>query len=156
MVFAGWRWADVNISVKENTIKEVKEETGLQVTADRIIAVRDRNKHNSPVYAYGVCKIFVLCSVLDGNFKDNIETIGIDYFDEENLPELSVEKIRKTRSVCASAPMRKKIGSLCLIDRGKQGKLHPCLRETKIFLPEQNIGQVPQDTAFQAEGGPFL
>lgn len=85
-------WVDVNVSVKENTIKEVKEETGLQVSADRIIAIQDRNKHNSPVYAYGVCKIFVLCSVLGGNFKDNIETIGIDYFDEKNLPELSVEK----------------------------------------------------------------
>lgn len=92
MVFAGRLWVDVNVSVKENTIKEVKEETGLQVSADRIIAIQDRNKHNSPVYAYGVCKIFVLCSVLGGNCKDNIETIGIDYFDEKNLPELSVEK----------------------------------------------------------------
>lgn len=52
--------------------------------------------------------------------------------------------------------MRKKIGSLCLIDRGKQGKLHPCLRDIENFLPEQNIGQVPQDTVVQAEGGPFL
>ena len=27
-------WVDVNVSVKENTIKEVKEEAGLEVTAD--------------------------------------------------------------------------------------------------------------------------
>ncbi len=53
-------WVDVTVSVKENTIKEVKEESGLDVSADRIIAVQDRSKHNSPVYPYGVCKIFVL------------------------------------------------------------------------------------------------
>ncbi len=32
-------WVDVNLSVKQNTIKEVKEEAGLDVIADRIIAV---------------------------------------------------------------------------------------------------------------------
>lgn len=44
-------WADVNVSVKENTIKEVKEEAGLDVSADLVIAVQDREKHNLPVYA---------------------------------------------------------------------------------------------------------
>ena len=42
-------WVDVDVSVKENTIKEVKEEAGLDVTADMVIAVQDREKHNLPV-----------------------------------------------------------------------------------------------------------
>ena len=54
-------WVDVDRSVKENTVKEVREEAGLLVSADRIIAVQDREKHNLPVYAYRICKIFVLC-----------------------------------------------------------------------------------------------
>ena len=33
-------WVDVDLSVKENTIKEVKEEAGLNVTADRIMPFR--------------------------------------------------------------------------------------------------------------------
>lgn len=41
-------WVDVNLSVKENTVKEVKEESGLDVTADRIIAIQDRDRHNLP------------------------------------------------------------------------------------------------------------
>ena len=69
-------WVDVNVSVKENTIKEVKEEAGLDVTADKVIAIQDRSKHNLPVYAYGVCKIFVLCTIIGGAFKENIETTG--------------------------------------------------------------------------------
>lgn len=85
-------WVDVNISVKENTIKEVKEESGLDVTADRIIAVQDRNKHNLPQYAYGVCKIFVLCSLIGGEFVSNAETTGFDWFSLDNLPVMALEK----------------------------------------------------------------
>ena len=85
-------WVDVNVSVKENTIKEVKEESGLDVSADKIIAVQDRAKHNLPVYAYGVCKIFMLCSVVGGEFVENIETTGFGYWAEDNIPELATEK----------------------------------------------------------------
>ena len=85
-------WVDVNVSVKENTIKEVKEEAGLDVTADKVIAIQDRSKHNLPVYAYGVCKIFVLCTIIGGAFKKNIETTGFAYFSENELPELATEK----------------------------------------------------------------
>lgn len=85
-------WVDVNVSVKENTIKEVKEEAGLDVTADRVIAVQDRSKHNLPLYAYGICKIFVLCSILGGHFVANSETTGFDWFSPENLPALAEDK----------------------------------------------------------------
>ena len=85
-------WCDVNVSVAENTVKEVKEEAGLEVAAERIIAVQDRAKHNLPVYAYGVCKIFVQCSVLGGAFAENLETTEARYFSAEELPELAGEK----------------------------------------------------------------
>ena len=85
-------WCDVNISVGENTIKEVKEEAGLDVVAESIIAIQDRAKHNLPVYVYGICKVFVLCSVTGGDFQENIETTGFDYFSEDDLPDLATEK----------------------------------------------------------------
>lgn len=85
-------WVDVNVSVKENAIKEVKEEAGLDVTADKIIAVLDRSKHNLPRYAYGVCKVFVMCSVIGGQFEKNIETTEFNYFAETELPSLAMEK----------------------------------------------------------------
>lgn len=85
-------WVDVNVSVKENTVKEVKEEAGLDVTADRLIAVLDRAKHNLPVYAYGVCKVFVLCSLVGGAFRENLETTDSGYYSEDNLPLLATEK----------------------------------------------------------------
>lgn len=85
-------WVDVDLSVKENVIKEVKEEAGLDVTADMVIAVQDREKHNLPVYAYKICKIFVLCSVIGGAFVPNIETTESGYFMLDELPELAAEK----------------------------------------------------------------
>ena len=85
-------WVDVNVSVKENTIKEVKEEAGLDVTADLVIAVQDREKHNLPIYAYKVCKIFVLCTVTGGEFESNIETVESRYFGMDELPALATEK----------------------------------------------------------------
>lgn len=85
-------WVDVDLSVKENTIKEVREEAGLDVTVDKVIAVQDREKHNLPVYAYRVCKIFLLCSVTGGAFRENIETVESRYFGPGELPVLAEEK----------------------------------------------------------------
>lgn len=89
-------WCDVLESVKSNTIKEVKEETGLDVKVEKIIAIQDRNKHNIPIYAYGVCKIFSQCTILGGEFIKNIETIETKFFGIEELPKnLAVEKVNK-------------------------------------------------------------
>ena len=90
-------WVDVNQSIRSNTVKEVKEEAGLDVEAERVIALQDRNKHNIPPYAYGICKAFVLCRVLDGEFQVNLETDKSEYFDLDNLPELAIEKNTKNQ-----------------------------------------------------------
>ena len=85
-------WVDVLETVKSNTVKEVKEEAGLDVDAVRVIALHDRNLHNQPPYAYNVCKVFVLCEVKGGNFQANIETVGSGYFGLDELPPLAEEK----------------------------------------------------------------
>ena len=85
-------WVDVNLSVAENTVKEVKEEAGLDVSAKQIIAVLDRKKHNPEIYAYNICKVFVLCDLLDGEFRENSETVASGYFSMEDLPPLAENK----------------------------------------------------------------
>lgn len=80
-------WVDVLESVGSNTIKEVKEETGLDVRNQKIIAIQDRNKHNTPSYAYGICKVFILCELLGGEFKENTETTEIKYFSLDEVPQ---------------------------------------------------------------------
>ena len=46
-----------------------------------------RNRHNRPIYAYGICKIFVMCEIIGGEFKENIETTEMKYFALDELPE---------------------------------------------------------------------
>ena len=85
-------WVDAGLSVAESAVKEVLEEAGLTVRAERIIAVQDREKHNQPVYAWKICKIFVLCTLLGGAFVENSETTESGYFSLEDLPPLAEEK----------------------------------------------------------------
>lgn len=88
-------WCDVMESVKSNTEKEVWEEAGLKAEAVKLIAIQDRNKHNVPPYAYGIAKVFFLCTVSGGEFQENIETTASEYFALDELPELSLEKNTK-------------------------------------------------------------
>ena len=85
-------WADVGISAAENAAKEVREEAGLEVEVERLIAVQDRAKHNRPVLAHSVYKLFFLCKVLGGSFRANIETTESAYFSEGSLPPLRESK----------------------------------------------------------------
>ena len=86
-------WCEVNMSPAENVVKEAREEAGLNVVVEKVIAVQDRIKHNLPPYIFGVVKIFYLCCSTGGEFVPNIETIDRKYFAEDDLPELCAPKI---------------------------------------------------------------
>jgi len=97
-------WAEVNLSIKENVIKELQEEAGLNVTPKRLIAVLDRNKHNHPITPYGIYKVFVLCDLIDGEFEKNIETVESGFFSLDDLPPLSLGRItREQIAMCFEA-----------------------------------------------------
>lgn len=86
-------WCDVDQSVASNTEKEVLEETGLTVKAEKLIALQDWRKHNVTNYAYGVVKTFMLCRYVGGAFRENIETTGTAAFGRSEIPdELAAEK----------------------------------------------------------------
>lgn len=88
-------WCDVLETVKSNTVKEAREESGLNVRTERVIAIQNANKHNVHMLPFGICKIFVLCSVLGGEFKENSETTEADFFDLSDLPELDTVRTTK-------------------------------------------------------------
>lgn len=86
-------WCDVDQSIASNSVKEVLEETGFTVSAQKLIAVQDWRKHNVTNYAYGVVKAFVLCKYERGEFSENIETTEVGLFYKDELPHnLAVEK----------------------------------------------------------------
>lgn len=85
-------WVDVDQSIASNTVKEVKEEAGLDVEPVRLIAVLDGNRKQPRHYAYGICKLFVLCQAKGGRFSANHETSESAFFSLDNLPPLFTEK----------------------------------------------------------------
>ncbi len=85
-------WCEYNLSPADNTVKETKEEAGLDIIVRKVIAVQDRDRHNTPRYAYGIVKIFYLCEAVGGSFRPNPETTASGYFPEDALPPLAVEK----------------------------------------------------------------
>lgn len=94
-------WIDANQTVASNVVKEVFEEAGLNVAPVRLLALLDRNSHNKPSFPYNVCKAFVLCEVMGGEFKANHETIDSRFFSLEELPPLAENKCtREEIEIC--------------------------------------------------------
>lgn len=88
-------WVDVNKTVGENAVKETLEEAGLTVVPVRVVALHDKGLHNPPAYPYGICKVFFLCEIVDGEFSENIETVGSGWFSPDELPVLAEDKNTK-------------------------------------------------------------
>ncbi len=87
-------WAEPGLSLSQSVVKEVREESGMEVRPSKVIAILDRNRHADDVYPYSVSKIFVKCELLGGEFRQNVETRAAGYFPENEIPPLS--KTRNT------------------------------------------------------------
>ena len=88
-------WAEVDLSLAENIIKEVREEAGLDVAVKRLIAVLDARKYSPYPSPFGIYKIMVECERLGGSFIPNIETSECSSFALDDLPELSTGRTTK-------------------------------------------------------------
>ena len=80
-------WCEYNLTIRENTIKEAREECGLTVEPWRLVAVHFHRKRNNPDSFFSGFKYFVLCKNLGGSFEANIETTESAYFPLQGLPE---------------------------------------------------------------------
>ncbi len=88
-------FADINYSPGEVAVKEVREETGLNVVTNRLLAVVDTDRHNFPPLEYHYYKIVILCDLTGGELCDSTETTDAGFFDFDNLPELSEKRNTK-------------------------------------------------------------
>ena len=88
-------YQDVNMSIKENAIKEASEEAGAVVNPVKIIAVLDYNRHHHINFPFGMVKVFVLCEYVSHSFVENTETLGAEFYSLDELPELSTTRTTK-------------------------------------------------------------
>jgi ADP-ribose pyrophosphatase YjhB (NUDIX family) len=87
-------WADVNDSPSEAVEKEVVQESGFKVRAQRLLAVFDRAKHpHDPPFPFHIYKMFFLCAIESGEATPSAETAGVEFFALNALPPLSLSRI---------------------------------------------------------------
>lgn len=97
-------WVDMDQTIRENTVKEAREEAGMLVAPVKLVAVQDRNRHNLPPYAYNICKVFILCEPIEGKFERNMETVQSEWFSPDSLPGLALDKTtREQVAMCFAA-----------------------------------------------------
>ncbi len=85
-------WADIGYTPSEVAVKETKEEAGLDVKVIRLVAVIDKKCHDHPPQPYYIYKLFMLCEIVGGELNKGIETLDVDYFGREELPNLSLDR----------------------------------------------------------------
>ena len=81
-------WADLGDSPRSVAEREVWEESGFRVKAEKVVAVIDANRIE-PMEFYHAYKIIFLCSLLGGERRTSYETLAVDFFDPDHLPPLS-------------------------------------------------------------------
>jgi ADP-ribose pyrophosphatase YjhB (NUDIX family) len=90
-------WADVGHSPKETIIKEVKEETGLDIVAQKLLAVFDKRKHDHPPQPFYVYKMVFYCTPISVEIRKGFDILDAQYFAIESLPDLSEDRILKSQ-----------------------------------------------------------
>jgi len=94
----GWTmpggWADVGDVPSEAVEREVLEESGFQVFANKLIGVYDANRTN-PMEIFHAYKIVFLCEILDGEPRPSHETSEVAFFGYDQIPgSLSGERTK--------------------------------------------------------------
>jgi ADP-ribose pyrophosphatase YjhB (NUDIX family) len=81
-------WADLGNAPASVAEREVWEESGYRVRAEKVIAVLDANRIE-PMEFYHAFKIIFLCTLVDGEPRTSNETMAVGFFGLDELPPLS-------------------------------------------------------------------
>jgi ADP-ribose pyrophosphatase YjhB (NUDIX family) len=90
-------WADIGLTPSEVAVKEVKEESGFDVKAIKLLAVFDKKCHPHPPSPFHVYKMFIRCEIIGGLPMEGMETSAVEFFSENEMPPLSVARNTKSQ-----------------------------------------------------------
>ena len=94
----GWTlpggWADVGETPSEAVVKEIREESGYEAKAVKLLALYDRSRQRHPPQLHHAYKVFILCELVGGAaVQETVETEGVGFFSEANVPPLSLNRV---------------------------------------------------------------
>lgn len=85
-------WADIGLTPSEVAVKEIKEESGFDVKAVKLLAVMDMKCHPHPPSSYHIYKMLIQCEIIGGRAAEGVETSAVKFFAENELPPLSTAR----------------------------------------------------------------
>jgi ADP-ribose pyrophosphatase YjhB (NUDIX family) len=86
-------WADVGDSPVDAVVREIREESGFETRAAKLLALLDRNKHGHPPHVNHIYKIFIRCEIIGGSPTTSHEIQDVGFFADDAIPELSLTRI---------------------------------------------------------------
>ncbi len=89
-------WADIGYTPKEIAVKEVWEEAGIKVQADRLLRVVDNKHHDFPESLFHTYKLFIACTPLETTIQSGIETASVAFFPFDHIASLPLSTERNT------------------------------------------------------------
>lgn len=90
-------WADIGHSPKEVIEKEIREETGIIASTDRLLAVFDKKCHPHPPQAEYVYKLVFLAKAQSSEIKPGFDILNARYYRINELPNLSENRILQSQ-----------------------------------------------------------
>ena len=90
-------WIDVEEAASEAAVREVREESGYECRAVKLIAVLDRNRHGHPPLLYHTYKLIFQCELTGGAPAESLETDGTGFFKENDVPPLSTSRVTEAQ-----------------------------------------------------------
>jgi ADP-ribose pyrophosphatase YjhB (NUDIX family) len=82
-------WADVGDSPASAVVREIREESGFETRATKLLALLDRNRHDHPPHIDHIYKVFIRCELVGGAPATSHEIQSIGFFSEDEIPTLS-------------------------------------------------------------------
>jgi ADP-ribose pyrophosphatase YjhB (NUDIX family) len=85
-------WVDPGDTPSSAVEREVREETGYEARAVKLVAVFDRDHQGHPPYLFSIFKLYFLCKLTGGTPRESIETGESRFFSRDEIPELSLAR----------------------------------------------------------------
>jgi ADP-ribose pyrophosphatase YjhB (NUDIX family) len=85
-------WADVGDVPSEAAVREVREETGFECAARKVIGVFDANRGGEPLTAFHAFKVIFLCELTGGAPDPDHEITAVGFFPRDSIPALSASR----------------------------------------------------------------
>ena len=86
-------WADVGDSPAGAVVREIREESGFETRAIKLLALLDRSRHDHPPHLNYIYKVFIQCELLGGSPMTSHEIQDVGFFAADEIPALSLTRV---------------------------------------------------------------